>query len=80
MTDPDATRGTATLTQRGREASAARERWSAAVAGATTLLGAALGIESAERRFSVKGLRIKTQRDKSDLLDVTFTISSFEAI
>ncbi len=37
-------------------------------------------IESAERQFSVKGLRIKTQRDKSDLLDVTFTISSFEAI
>lgn len=37
-------------------------------------------IESAERQFSVKGLRIKTQRDKSDLLDVTFTVSSFEAI
>jgi Tfp pilus assembly protein PilO len=37
-------------------------------------------IESAERQFSVKGLRIKTQRDKSDLLDVSFTVSSFEAI
>jgi type II secretory pathway component PulM len=37
-------------------------------------------IESAERQFSIKGMRIKTQRDKSDLLDVTFTVSSFEAI
>jgi type II secretory pathway component PulM len=37
-------------------------------------------IESAERQFSVKGLRIKTPRDKSDLLDVSFTVSSFEAI
>ena len=38
------------------------------------------GIESAPRQFSVKGLRVKTRADESELLDVTFTVSSFEAI
>jgi hypothetical protein len=37
-------------------------------------------IESSERQFSVKGLRIKTRQDKNDTLEVGFTVSSFEAI
>ncbi len=37
-------------------------------------------IESSPRQFSVKGLRIKTRADKNDLLEVGFTVSSFEAI
>ena len=37
-------------------------------------------IESSPRQFSVKGLRIKNRPDKNDLLEVGFTISSFEAI
>lgn len=37
-------------------------------------------IESSPRQFSVKGLRIKTRGDKDDLLEVNFTVSTFEAI
>ena len=37
-------------------------------------------IEASPRQFSVKGLRIKTRADPDDLLDVSFTVSSFEAI
>ena len=37
-------------------------------------------IEASPRQFSVKGLRIKTRADKNDLLEVGFTVSSFEAI
>ena len=37
-------------------------------------------IEASARSFSVKGLRIKTRPDQDDLLDVSFTVSSFEAI
>ncbi len=37
-------------------------------------------VESSERLFSVKGLRIKTRPDKPDLLDVNFTVSAFEPI
>jgi type II secretory pathway component PulM len=35
-------------------------------------------IESANRQLSVKSLRIKTRADKEQLLDVTFSVSSFE--
>ena len=39
------------------------------------------GIESAPQLLSVKSLRIKTRSEqKEDLLDVTFTVSSFELI
>lgn len=37
-------------------------------------------IESAPQLLSIKSLRIRTRADKPDLLDVTFTVSSFEAI
>lgn len=37
-------------------------------------------IESAPRQFSVKGLRIKTRQDQNDMLEVGFTVSSFETI
>lgn len=37
-------------------------------------------IESADRLFSVKSMRIKQRSDTSDLLDVTFTVSSFEPL
>lgn len=37
-------------------------------------------IESNQRQFSVKGLRIKTRNDQNELLDVNFSVSSFEAI
>ncbi len=36
-------------------------------------------IESAEQLLSVKSLRLRTRPDQSDLLDVTFSVSSFEA-
>jgi type II secretory pathway component PulM len=36
------------------------------------------GIESAPQLLSVKSLRMRTRQDKPDLLDVTFTVSSFE--
>jgi type II secretory pathway component PulM len=35
-------------------------------------------IESAHRQLSVKSLRIRGRQDKSQLLDVTFAVSSFE--
>jgi hypothetical protein len=39
------------------------------------------GIESAPQLLSVKSLRIRTRSEqKEDLLDVTFTVSSFEVI
>lgn len=37
-------------------------------------------IESTEQMLSVKALRIRIRPDKSGLLDVTFTVSSFEPI
>jgi type II secretory pathway component PulM len=37
-------------------------------------------IESAPQLLSVKSLRIRTRSDKPELLDVNFTVSSFEAI
>jgi type II secretory pathway component PulM len=35
-------------------------------------------IESSEQLLSVKSLRLRTRRDKPELLDVTFTVSTFE--
>ena len=37
-------------------------------------------IESAQQMFSVKSLRIRTRQDKPELLDVRFTVSSFEPL
>lgn len=37
-------------------------------------------IETSPRQFSVKGLRVKTRTDKNGLLEVGFTVSTFEAI
>jgi type II secretory pathway component PulM len=37
-------------------------------------------IESAPQLLSVKSLRIRTRADKPDFLDVTLTVSSFEAV
>ena len=37
-------------------------------------------IESTERPFSVKSLRMKSRPDSSNLLDMTFSVSSFEPI
>jgi type II secretory pathway component PulM len=37
-------------------------------------------IESAPQVLSIKSLRIRTRPDKPDLLDVTFTVSSFEPL
>ena len=37
-------------------------------------------IESTEQLLSVKTLRIRTRADKPELLDVTFTVSSFEPL
>ena len=37
-------------------------------------------IESTEEVLSVKALRIRTRTDKPELLDVTFTVSSFEPL
>jgi len=37
-------------------------------------------IETSERVYSIKSLRIKTRPDRSDLLDVNFSVSSFEPI
>jgi general secretion pathway protein M len=37
-------------------------------------------IESAPQLLSIKSLRIHTRGDKPDLLDVTFTVSSFEPV
>lgn len=38
------------------------------------------GIESAPQVLSVKSLRVRTRQDKPELLDVTFTVSSFEPV
>jgi type II secretory pathway component PulM len=38
------------------------------------------GIESAQQVLSIKSLRMRTRQDKPELLDVTFTVSSFEAV
>jgi type II secretory pathway component PulM len=35
-------------------------------------------IDSSEQVLSIKSLRIRARKDKPDLLDVTFTVSSFE--
>jgi type II secretory pathway component PulM len=35
-------------------------------------------IDSAEQVLSIKSLRIRTRKDRPELLDVTFTVSSFE--
>jgi general secretion pathway protein M len=35
-------------------------------------------IDSSEQVLSIKSLRIRTRKDKPDLLDATFTVSSFE--
>ena len=35
-------------------------------------------IESADQLFTIKSMRIRTRSDNSQLLDVTFTVSSFE--
>lgn len=35
-------------------------------------------IESADQLLSIKSLRLRTRTDQSDLLDVTFSVSSFE--
>jgi type II secretory pathway component PulM len=37
-------------------------------------------IESAEQQFSIKSLRIKRRSDESQTLNVTFSVSSFEAV
>ena len=37
-------------------------------------------IESAAQLLSIKSLRIRTRADKPELLDVTFTVSSFETV
>jgi type II secretory pathway component PulM len=38
------------------------------------------GIQQAPERLSVKSLRIRTRSDKPELLDVNFTVSSFEPV
>lgn len=37
-------------------------------------------IESAPQLLSIKSLRVRTRQDKPELLDVTFTVSSFEPV
>lgn len=37
-------------------------------------------IETAAQLLSIKSLRLRTRADKPDLLDVNFTVSSFEAV
>jgi type II secretory pathway component PulM len=44
------------------------------------LVGLLSRIDGAPQMLSVKSLRIRTRADKQDLLDVTFTVSSFEKI
>lgn len=44
------------------------------------LVGLMSKIDTAPQMLSVKSLRIRTRPDKQDLLDVTFTVSSFERI
>jgi len=44
------------------------------------LVGFLSRIDAAPQMLSVKSLRIRTRADKPELLDVTFTVSSFETI
>jgi hypothetical protein len=44
------------------------------------LVGLLSRIDTAPQMLSIKSLRIRTRADKQDLLDVTFTVSSFEKI
>ena len=44
------------------------------------LVGFLSRIEDAPQMLSVKSLRIRTRADKQELLDVTFTVSSFEPL
>jgi hypothetical protein len=44
------------------------------------VVGFLSSIDTAPQMLSVKSLRIRTRADKQDLLDVTFTVSSFERI
>jgi len=44
------------------------------------LVGFLSRIEDASQMLSIKSLRIRTRADKPELLDVTFTVSSFEAL
>lgn len=37
-------------------------------------------IESSDQLLSVKSLRVRTRRDRPEVLDVTFTVSSFEPV
>ena len=46
----------------------------------TQLVNLLSRIEGAQQMLSIKSLRIRTRADKPDLLDVTFTVSSFERI
>jgi len=44
------------------------------------LVGFLSRIDGAPQMLSIKSLRLRTRADKPELLDVTFTVSSFEAI
>ena len=44
------------------------------------VVGLLTKIDGAPQMLSIKSLRIRTRSDKQDLLDVTFTVSSFERI
>jgi type II secretory pathway component PulM len=44
------------------------------------VVGYLQGIESAPQVLSVKSLHVRTRADKPELLDVTFTVSSFEPV
>ena len=44
------------------------------------LVGLLSRIDGAPQMLSIKSLRIRTRADKQELLDVTFTVSSFEPI
>jgi hypothetical protein len=44
------------------------------------VVGLLTRIDTAPQMLSIKSLRIRTRADKQDLLDVTFTVSSFEKI
>jgi hypothetical protein len=37
-------------------------------------------IENAPQLLSIKSLRLRTRRDQPEMLDVTFTVSSFEPL
>jgi type II secretory pathway component PulM len=44
------------------------------------VVGLLTRIDTAPQMLSIKSLRVRTRADKQDLLDVTFTVSSFEKI